>query len=125
MKKQPRGGVASAQPGDEPAAAVHADPRFAAVHSNPRFARFPKARVEAARKHRCAVHLTPPVLTQAKSRVEIDQRFADVFNDPKFKRQTVVDKRGRATGAKCVATATTAAALQVLTPCAPVQGAHR
>jgi hypothetical protein len=37
--------------------------------------------------------------------VEIDQRFSGVFDDPKFKRQTVVDKRGRATGAKCVATA--------------------
>jgi hypothetical protein len=39
-----------------------------------------------------------------------------VFDDPKFKRHTVVDKRGRATGAKCVATAATAASLQALTP---------
>ena len=46
---------------------------------------------------------------QAKSKVEIDQRFSGVFSDPKFKRQTVVDKRGRATGAKCVMAATASA----------------
>lgn len=52
--------------------------------------------------------------TQAKSRVEIDQRFSGVFDDPKFKRHTVVDKRGRASGARCAATAADAAALQCL-----------
>jgi len=33
--------------------------------------------------------------------VEIDQRFASVLNDSKFKRKTVVDKRGRTTQKKC------------------------
>jgi hypothetical protein len=40
--------------------------------------------------------------------VEIDPRFSGVFDDPKFKRKTVVDKRGRATAprhdAGCAAT---------------------
>jgi hypothetical protein len=39
---------------------------------------------------------------QATARVEIDQRFSAVFSDAKFKRKTVVDKRGRKTQQKCV-----------------------
>ena len=39
---------------------------------------------------------------QAKARVEIDERFSSMFEDAKFKRTTVVDKRGRKTAPKCV-----------------------
>jgi len=34
--------------------------------------------------------------------VEIDERFSSMFEDAKFKRTTVVDKRGRKTVPKCV-----------------------
>ena len=59
----------------------------------------PKGALCGKAERTSALLLTQP---QAKSRVEIDQRFSGIFSDPKFKRQTVVDKRGRATGAKCV-----------------------
>ena len=109
MKKQRRSdGGGAPPPTDAPAPAVHEDPRFAAVHSNPRFARFPKARFLGKCGRVVTVQLTQRG-RQAKSKVEIDQRFSGVFSDPKFKRQTVVDKRGRATGAKCVMAATAAA----------------
>ena len=74
------------------------DPRFAPVHIDPRYARFPKVcpQTDAA----------PRLLTlssQAKARVEIDERFKGVFVDPKFRRKTTVDKRGRKTAAPYVA----------------------
>ena len=125
MKKQRRGaGGDATPPADAPTAAVHADPRFAAVHSNPRFARFPKARLATARRRLLRLALTR-CGPQAKSKVEIDQRFSGVFSDPKFKRSTVVDKRGRATGAKCVAASTAAACCKRSRTCSFAQGAHR
>ena len=108
MKKQRRDGGGAPPTADAPAPAVHDDPRFAAVHSNPRFARFPKARLSGSVEARRA-SAADATRAQAKSKVEIDQRFSGVFSDPKFKRQTVVDKRGRATGAKCVMAVTAAA----------------
>jgi len=80
-----------------PASVLSSDPRFEAVHSDPRFARFPKACKPS--------HATPSHAhgtRQAQARVEIDERFKGVFDDPKFRRRAVVDKRGRKTVERCV-----------------------
>jgi hypothetical protein len=75
-----------------------------ASHASPRrgAARLRRGGCVGATPLPCAASLNPCAgcgapAAQAKAGVEIDKRFAGVFNDPKFKRKTVVDKRGRLT----------------------------
>ena len=58
----------------------------------------PASRRREAFPSYCAPELTHQA--QAKARVEIDERFKGVFNEPRFRRRTVVDKRGRRTEAR-------------------------
>ena len=92
------------QPGPAPALG---DDRFAVVQSDPRFARFPKAR-RASHWAACpyatcgcptrwlvAMQSKAWCVSQAKGRVDIDDRFKGMFGDARFRQTTTVDKRGK------------------------------